>query len=489
MTKNDGHERLKRRFFPGKEHTLRHRIAGLSLLVTAVMLTGIFSLVYLFVQHAVFRHLDSELRQEASEFAESLRIMPEGIAVQDEREWMERSHITLDFDPKFAQAVTANPAPEIVRKTFNLYSDTLAYTPGLIAVRYFSTTVGTDPVRQMQSPLFDNANRLAGHILVAVPLREALLLLGDLHMVLLVTLPLALLVLFFATRFIAEKSIEPIERIIDTAENITRSNLDKRMLLPERRDELFRLARTINDLLDRLGGAYEREKQFNADASHELKTPLASVIGTLEVLIRKPREQRHYEERIGFCIEELRRMNRIVEQLLLLARLDGRAEKPERKPVDASRLAAIVIDRFRSQAESRNLTLSFRGKENTTCLADGAMLEIMLENLIGNAVKYASEKGSVTVTIDPAGRVVRCIVSNTGETIPEENLERLFDRFYRIDASRSSRIEGSGLGLSVVKKLADAQDIVIRVNSGKDRDGTSFILEVPAAPNDDRQTA
>ena len=482
-------ERLKRRFFQEGGHTLRHRIAGLSLLVSAVMLTGIFSLVYLFVQQVVFRHLDSELQQEASEFAETLRIAPGDVSVREEREWMERSHITLDFDPKFAQVVTADRSPEIVRKTFNLYSDTLAYIPGLTAARYSSTSVGADPIRQLQSPLFDPEKRLVGHLIVATPLREALLVLGDLRMVLLVSLPLALFVLFFATRLIAKKSIDPIERIIDTAENISRSNLDERMLLPERRDELFRLARTINDLLDRLGDAYKREKQFTADASHELKTPLASVTGTLEVLIRRPREQRHYEDRIGFCIEELRRMNRIVDQLLLLARIDGRTEKPERKPVDLSRLAAVVFERLRSKAASRNLTLSLRETGTAACLADGSMLEIMLENLIGNAVKYAGKNGTVTVTIDPAGQVVRCIVSNTGETIPEENLDRLFDRFYRVDTSRSSRIEGSGLGLSVVKKLADAQDIAIRVASGKDPAVTSFILELPAAENHGRLSA
>jgi len=459
------------------DHTLRHRIAGLTLLATAVMMIAVFGMIYILVEHAVFRHMDSELEEEAVEFAETLHVSGEDLSVCDDREWMERPHITADFNPEFAQVVVVGQSPEIIKKSFNLFSDTLTYAHGLTSVTFSSETVGTDPVRQVQYPVFGQKKSLLGYVIVAVPLWEALLVLHDLRMVLLVALPVILLVLFFVTRFIAEKSIEPIEKVIDTAENITRSNLDERILLPSRRDELYRLSQTINALLDRLRDAYVRERQFTADASHELKTPLASVMGTLEVLIRKPRTQERYEEKIRFCIDELQRMHRLIEQLLLLARIDGKIEIPGAAPVELSKLIPVVVGRFRSYAEEKNISLSLEANGSGRCLADEGMLEIMLENLIGNAVKYSPENSTIRIKCETRGTLVRCTISNRGKSIPQESLKRLFDRFYRVDASRASRVEGSGLGLSVVKKLADAQGIAIRVKS-TDIQETVFIIEM-----------
>ncbi len=170
-------------------------------------------------------------------------------------------------------------------------------------------------------------------------------------------------------------------------------------------------------------------------------------------------------------------MHRLIEQLLLLARIDGKIETPGTGPVELSKLILVVIERIRSYAMDKNLSLSVEDNGSGRFVADEGMLEIMRENLIGNAVKYSPENSTVRIKWETIGALVRCTIRNKGQSLPQESHKRLFDRFYRIDASRALRVEGSGLGLSVVKKLADAQGIAIRVES-TDNQETVFIIEM-----------
>ena len=171
-------------------------------------------------------------------------------------------------------------------------------------------------------------------LLVAVPLEESELVLENLQKALLISYPIILIILFLTTRYIAGKSIAPINNVITTANKITRENLRERILLPENKDEIHLLISTINELLNRLEDNLLREKQFTSDASHELRTPLSVIKGTLEVLIRKPRDVQQYEEKINYCIRETDRMTKLIDQLLLLARYDSGKVLPNKIQVD-----------------------------------------------------------------------------------------------------------------------------------------------------------
>jgi signal transduction histidine kinase len=155
--------------------------------------------------------------------------------------------------------------------------------------------------------------------------------------------------LFFIARLIAGRSIKPVVAITETSSMITRDNLTDRIVLPQNKDELYVLSKTINDLLDRIENAVEREKQFTSDASHELRTPLAILKGTLEVLVRKPRNQSEYEEKIGFCVKEIDRLNQLVDELLLLARFEN--QKLNAKNEDVY-LNALVLDVLANHSQS-----------------------------------------------------------------------------------------------------------------------------------------
>ncbi len=465
----------------GREISIRDRVAGLYLMVTASLLVMVFVLVYVLVEHHVYSHIDEELEEVADKFVGCLRVTECGLAVEDQTEWMERSLITVDFSPKFVQVVAAGNSSGIVKKSFNLFSDTLQYNPVLDRVAFYNATIVDASVRQVQVPVFHgDKSPVVAWVLAAVPLEESLFILSDLRTVLLVSLLAMLLIVFAATRFIAGKSIAPLEKVIETAEKITQENLDERIVLPQRRDELYRLASTINDLLNRLQAVYTREKQFTADASHELKTPLASVLGTLEVLIRKPRNPVHYEERIDFCIDELRRMSGMVEQLLLLARYDSASFVPEVTVFDARQTVMNVLKRVDEQVKEKELQVVFENTGNTMVQADASMLEIMIGNVVSNAVKFSGKGEPVAIVIERKNSWVICSVKDRGPGISAEKVDRIFERFYRVDESRNATINGTGLGLAIVKKLGDLQQITVRLSSRKNK-GTTVTLEIPAA--------
>ena len=164
-----------------------------------------------------------------------------------------------------------------------------------------------------------------GIVVIAVPRKQTELVLADLKMFLLIIYPLSLLLLFLMSRTIAGRSLIPVQTMISTAQRITRENLAVRIELPPNKDELTTLASTINDLLERIESALTRERQLTADVAHELRTPLAALKGTMEVLIRRPRAQEHYERKISYCIGEVNRLSALVDQVLMLARFEKRS--------------------------------------------------------------------------------------------------------------------------------------------------------------------
>uniref|UniRef100_UPI00404914DA histidine kinase dimerization/phospho-acceptor domain-containing protein n=1 Tax=Flavobacterium sp. TaxID=239 RepID=UPI00404914DA len=173
--------------------------------------------------------------------------------------------------------------------------------------------------------------------------------------ILLISYPLILILLYLFARFFAGRSIIPVSTIIDTSRKITKDNLKTRIPLPNNKDELFALSQTINNLLDRVENAIEREKQFTSDASHELRTPLAVIKGTMEVLIRKPRNQHEYEEKIQFCISEVDRLNHMVDQLLLLARFENQKQNIKKESIYLN--AIVTTDNPNFEMERISFTL------------------------------------------------------------------------------------------------------------------------------------
>jgi heavy metal sensor kinase len=473
--------------------SLRNRMALYYTTATAILMAVVFMGIFITVDKVVYRHLDEELRHEVSETLSEAHVQSRDVCefdrlkdmgLDDAREVNKHESHKIrkvaDIDPEYVQLVDSSG--QVVSKTANLARNVLSFEPSYSGIRFFTTEFGTSMMRQVQVPLVDRKGVIEGYLIVAVPVKSAMIVLRDLKYIVMLSFPVIILTLFVLTRLIAGRSIRPVEEVIAMAETMTQSSLDRRITLPQHRDELYRLGATINALLDRLQDAFQREKQFTADASHELKTPLAVVKGTLDVLVRKPRDVAHYENRIRYCLDELNRMARLIDQLLLLARYESGNTSPQIMRMDIAPLLESVRARIDPMAIAKNMSLRIESVSLGRVEADPAMLEMMLENILSNAVKYSPEGSAVEIRAGSRNGLPVCTITDYGIGIPEEKLQSIFERFYRVDESRSSSTGGSGLGLSIVKKLADLQHITISVSS-RENHGTSFHLTFPTGQN------
>ncbi|MBV5303947.1 MAG: HAMP domain-containing protein [Chlorobium sp.] len=474
--------------------SLRNRIAFYYTIATAFLIAIVFTTIFFMVEKIVYKQFDDQLKKEISEIFADSNISPNNFQGFDDFKNNidaeeggndndhERKHKNnkLKVDTEFIQLV--NTSGEVINKSASLSWCVLAFNPKQSGTSYFNSNFGGSMVRQAQVPLTNQQGVTEGYLIIAVPLKNALIVLHDLRDIFLFSFPVILLPLFLLTRSIAIKSIRPIEKVIATAEKMSQSNLDQRIPLPFHHDELYRLAATINALFDRMQDAFQREKHFTADASHELKTPLAVVKGTLEVLIRKPREREHYETRIQFCLKELNRMARLIDQLLMLARYESNKMTPHIMVTALSPLVENVVERMIPTARTKGIAITVNRADSAHIAADPGMLDMIFENIISNAIKYSSSGSSIAIEVKHSADNVICSISDQGIGIPEEMLNAIFERFYRVDESRSSSTGGLGLGLSIVKKLADLQQIKVTVTSATNR-GTTFTLTCPAAHN------
>ena len=203
---------------------------------------------------------------------------------------------------------------------------------------------------------------------------------------------------------------------------------------------------TINQFLDRIENAIEREKQFTSYASHELRTPISIIKGTLEVLIRKPRNQEEYVEKINYCIDEVNRINNIIDQLLILARFEN-----QKKSVDISSIQwnAVVQDlllRFQTKIASKNISIIIDYPENLQIKTDLHLFSMIINNLVSNALKYSMNNGSITFSVVSHKDKIQIKIQDTGIGIEAQEINKIFDSFYRTEASNElPEIKGTGL--------------------------------------------
>ncbi len=460
-----------------KKLSLRNRISFYYLVATAVLILILFITIYYVVHKTVYTHLDGDLKTESSEVFKSIVILNDKFIFANPFEWTEKEHSQIEVNPTFVQVCDTNGF--VVKKTGNLLDSRLKFSPGEKAKIFFDAELSKQPTRQLQMPIQNPHGKVLGYLIIAIPLEESAVVLNNLRTVLFFAYPAVLIVLFFITRFFAGKSIEPVNSVISTAERITKENLEERIELPLHKDELYKLTSTINQLLDRLEDAVIREKQFTSDASHELRTPLAVIKGTLEVLIRKPREVQQYESKISYCINEVNRMSNIIDQLLMLARYDSGKISPNIQKINLNDEVLSVVNRLKNQTESKNISVEISNPENNiTVTADPNMTGIIFENILSNSIKYSNPDTTIKIKIRKNKTIAVCSVIDQGIGMTEDQVIKIFDRFYRADESRNSKVTGNGLGLAIVKKLSDIQNLKLEILS-QPQSGTTVIINFP----------
>jgi heavy metal sensor kinase len=317
--------------------------------------------------------------------------------------------------------------------------------------------------------------------------------LNTLLIILVVTVPLALLVASLGGQFLANQVLKPVGHVTRTARLITSQNLNQSIQVPRGKDELTSLVETFNEMIFRLGKSFDQIKQFTSDASHELKTPLTVLKGEMEVALRKERSPQDYEQVLRSNLEEINRMSRIVEDLLFLSKTDTGEIRLQKEEINLTEIVRDVVAQLSLLAEMKGLRLiTTNHHEEIHVLADGLCMRQLLLNLIYNGIKYTEPGGSIQVALEntpPAtsaspgeqGSSVKIIVSDSGIGISKEDQEKIFDRFYRADKARSRDQGGSGLGLSICKWIVQAHRGHISVDSDLGK-GSVFTVTLPLYP-------
>jgi len=324
------------------------------------------------------------------------------------------------------------------------------------------------------------ANHLSplAQISVAYPEEEIQQTLRELFAAYTIAFPVVILLSMLGGWLLARFSLKPVDKIITAAHDITAHNLSHRLPMPSSNDEIARLTATLNEMIERLQDSFEQIRRFTSDVSHELRTPLAILMGEMELALRSPKSTGQYIDTISSALEEVTRLSKVVQSLLDISRAETGQVKINFLPVNLSATIHDIAEDMQILAEEKGIKLDSIVEDNVTVYADDVRIHQLLINIMDNSIKYNKQNGSVLVRMqrDEGYAVIR--VSDTGVGIPKDNVEHIFERFFRVDKARSRDVEGTGLGLAIVKWIVEAHNGVISVESefGK---GTMFTIRLP----------
>jgi heavy metal sensor kinase len=279
--------------------------------------------------------------------------------------------------------------------------------------------------------------------------------------------------------FLSRQALRPVAEGIRAARRLDPEDLSERLPLTGAGDELDELAATFNGLLDRLAAYHAQITRFTADASHELRGPLAAMRAAVEVALQQPRGSEEYRNVLASLGEQCERLTALVNGLLLLARADAGELDIRREPIDLGSVAGEVVEMFEPLAEERGIRLAADVVKPATIAGDPSRIRQLVTNLVDNAIRFTEPGGSVAVGVDGVASRAILRVTDTGTGIPAEHLPHIFERFYQADAARASG--GCGLGLSICRWIARAHGGTIEARSAPGR-GTEFTVILPSMP-------
>lgn len=465
--------------------SIRARIALLSGILTAVILFGFGAGVYFVLQRSLSKEVDNRIESVAKSVPAAVGVFPSldgqtlnvrlvqsldpfassGIYVQiTDSDGVGRAHAP-NRDDQFI------PLPDDILQQ-NLSRKTALYTSEFRGV----------PVRVYSTALVDQQGQVLGTIQAVQPLDSLHKTLRTLRLLFLAGLGFGLLIAAVGAYILSGRSLRPLTGITNTARRIGRSrDLSERLELPSSNDEVQDLVETFNSMLDRLDDAFTAERRFVSDASHELRTPLTALRGNAEILLRQIEmgsvDMTDAAEILTDIRDESERMGRLVQNLLTLARADV-GWRPDLSPVqldqialDSARLATRI-----SSAHELNVEI----EDEVDVIGNADQLKQLMIILLDNAFTYTPDGSAVSLVVTPHDDKAEILVHDSGPGIPPEQLERIFDRFFRGEAARDRRAAGAGLGLAIARWIVDCHNGSIDATSVVGV-GTTVIVSLPRA--------
>jgi heavy metal sensor kinase len=468
---------------------LRPRTLRVRLLIWYTAVFGVFAvllvaLVYVLVAYQLTRAVEIYVQEENDEFVREARAFLPDLSVLEDQMRMEvgrKGYYTSYYRLTDAETgrpllVLPDPPPglpfpdEVIRQA-------MPATP-----RVERIAPGGRPGRQylIRTVTFESSGRryvIQSGVLVR-KLDKRIRRIGRWF---LIAIPLVLLCATAGGAFLAGRSLRPMGDIVDQLRRIRSSDLSHRLPAPAVHDEVGSLVAAINDMLEELEDSFRRIRSFSADAAHELRTPLATLICQTEVALSRDRSAGEYREQLNAVLEQAQLLAKVVQDLMFLAKTDRAGLALERCSLELAPLLREVADPFALLADEGGIRFHVEITGSAVVEGHREWLRILFANLLDNAFKYTPPRGSVTLAASTADGSVRVTVEDSGVGIPPEELKYIFDRFYRTDYSRSRETGGSGLGLSIAKRIVDLHrgDITVHSEVGQ---GSRFVVVLPERP-------
>ncbi|MBI1911928.1 MAG: HAMP domain-containing protein [Deltaproteobacteria bacterium] len=380
-----------------------------------------------------------------------------------------------------------DPHGDVVAKSSNLESFTLPITKDTYLSALGGATsyevvrkVGRYPVRVVTMPIFHHDKGLVAIVQVGSSLEGMDEIFHSLAYIFVILMVASVVIASAVGWFLARKALKPVSEITNTARRIGAENLNERINIAVPQDEIGKLASTINEMIMRLEKSFRQIQQFTADASHELKTPLTILKGEMEIALRSKDDVEFMKETLRSSLEEIDRMNYIVKNLLDLAKMDMESGALPKEIVKLDKVLADRFEQLRRLALDSGIRMAILRSKPLIVCGDPVRLSQLLFNLMDNALKYTPKGGEVELTLDDEDGKAVFRVRDSGVGISKEDLPYIFDRFYRVDKVRSSKVGGAGLGLSICKEIAESHGGTLDVQSTLGS-GSTFTARLPLA--------
>jgi heavy metal sensor kinase len=460
--------------------SLRMRLAAISTIVFGVLLAGLSVVSY----EVLGRRLDADVTERLAELTAGLH----GYLRFDE------DTATIAFDANDDDSAAFVHEATRYYQVYDVGTgQLLGESPGLTPLALHLTRGEVEAFRAAPRPFdietdygrlrFSNSvgktpDGRAYLLQVGLPLKPMDEALSHYRDLLMWRVPIALMVAVAASWWLSKFALLPLTRVADAVRTIDVQTLERRLPVRGAGDELDRVVEAFNATLGRLEVAVGHMRQFSAAMAHELRTPLAALRGEIDLAWQAPTASLDQREGFASQLEEIDRLTRLIDRILTLARAESGQIRMTRAPVDLSELAIRLVEQIEPIAAAKSIDLRCDATAGVVVEGDAGWLERLVLNLVDNAVKFTGEHGRVEVRVTRDGNVARLEVEDTGVGLSPEDRQRVFERFFRADASRSSTTEGAGLGLSLVQWIAEQHrgDISVRSRFGE---GSAFTVTLP----------
>jgi heavy metal sensor kinase len=438
------------------------------------------ALVYYQMKRSLYKSVDHKIMTISEVVASSIVPRSGGVLSHIEKDLTEK--VGRQPAGKFVQLL--DRSGHVGEKSLNLRNKRLPVSYESLKnasegrITYETKVVFGESLRIITYPIKSRSRKVRNIVQVASSLTEVEDTLKKLIFILASIVPLALIIASIGGIFLANKVLKPVNEINRITREITSKNLGLRVPRPQMHDELGQLVDTINSMIERLENSFSQIEQFTADASHELKTPLTILKGEAELALRKKREPEEYRHYLKSGLEEVNRLSRLVQDLLVLSKADTGRLILQNVSVNLSSLVEICGQQSKFLGEKGSVQLELITEPDVYVLGDSNRLKQMFYNLIENAIKYSNQGGKVTILTSRNGQYAKVAIRDHGVGISGEDIPFIFDRFYRVDKSRSREAGGTGLGLSICKWIAEAHNGKIEVESAPG-EGSCFTVLIP----------